>query len=232
MATRGDVTAVVLDSDDNVDFDGPPSGPNRLTPMNVDDTTFVTSITTVSTPETLASCTQIQANQYVGCTTGTPVTFNVNIQTPATHSSSLSRPGLHLRRPDPRQRHQSAQRYAVRGGGPRALALSRDAWFVRDFDTTNVCPLGTAPVWGTWAWMRPPRSIRGSTSMFRSRRPLQGFPRQAIRSTRCFSRALPCPWWARPSALSRSNGGIVRSWVRPTSIGPWRIPPLPRQRGR
>jgi hypothetical protein len=27
-----------------------------------------------------------------------------------------------------------------------------DAWFVRDFDTTGVCPMGTAPVWGTWAW--------------------------------------------------------------------------------
>jgi hypothetical protein len=152
VPNRADITAVVLDSDDAVDFDGPPGGPNQLTTMNVDDATFVTSITTVSTAATVANCTQVQANQYIGCTTGTPVTFTVNIQTPANI---------------PLVYHDQIFTFVVRvlSGGTTVLAdipfvvvvpalwpYLGDAWFVRDFDTTSVCPLGTAPVWGTWAW--------------------------------------------------------------------------------
>jgi hypothetical protein len=152
IATRADVTTVVVDSDDNVDFDGPPGGANRLTPVNVDDATFVTSITTVSTPETMANCTQIQANQYLGCLTGTPVTFTVNIQTPATITPLYYD-----------QIFTFVVRIMLNGTTvlseipvvvvvPSLMPYLGDAWFVRDFDTTPVCPMGTAPVWGTWAW--------------------------------------------------------------------------------
>jgi hypothetical protein len=150
---RSDVSVVVVDDDDATDFDGPPGGTNQLTTPNIDDATFVTSVTTVATPDAMAKCNTIQANQYLGCLGGTALTFNVTFQTP---------PEV------PVEPYDQIFKFVIRivSNGTTVLsetpvvivvpaiypAQHTDAWFVRDFDTTGVCPMGTAPKWSLWAW--------------------------------------------------------------------------------
>jgi hypothetical protein len=35
---------------------------------------------------------------------------------------------------------------------PHTPAKYADAWFIRDYDTLDACPKGTAPLWGFFAW--------------------------------------------------------------------------------
>jgi hypothetical protein len=150
---RADITAVAVDVDNNVDFDGPPGGADNLTPVDIDDATFVDSIVTAPTAQTMANCTQTFPDHYQGCKTGTQVGFTVNFSTPATV---------------PVLKHEQIFTFVIRimADGTRVLAeipviivvpavippVHYDAWFVRDYDTTNVCPMGTAPMWGLFAW--------------------------------------------------------------------------------
>jgi hypothetical protein len=151
--SRANITAVAIDVDDAIDFDGPPGGPVNLTPVNIDDATFVDSIVTAPTAQTMANCTQTLADHYVGCLPGTQVAFTVNFSTPAAV---------------PVMKNEQIFGFVIRilADGTRVLAeipviivvpavippVHHDAWFVRDYDTTGVCPMGTAPVWGLFAW--------------------------------------------------------------------------------
>ena len=150
--SRMDVTAVAVDVDDSIDFDGPPGGRTILTPVNIDDATFVQSITTVATPETNTRCQQTLANRFVGCQPGTKVTFNVTFAVPAnvptlTHDQIFTFVIRTLRNGT-----------LVLGETPVVIVVPNippryvDGWFVRDYDTTSACPKGTAPLWGLFGW--------------------------------------------------------------------------------
>jgi len=149
---RMDVSSVAVDVDDAVDFDGP-GGANILTPTNIDDATFVESMTPVATPETNANCLQTLADRFVGCLPGTNVTFNVTFRMPPTISLL------------PHEQIFSFVIRTVRSGTlvlgerpvvivvPAAAKQQYDAsWFIRDYDTTDACPKGTAPLWGFFTW--------------------------------------------------------------------------------
>ncbi len=151
--SRANITAVAIDTDDAKDFDGPPGGSNNLTPGNIDDATFVTSLTAVSTAETAAKCQQTLADRFIGCLPGTQAKFQVNFKTPAS-IAALSHPQIFT--------------FVVRVLRDGSTILSETpvvivvpatttplydpAWFVRDYDTTDVCPRDTEPVWSFWGW--------------------------------------------------------------------------------
>jgi hypothetical protein len=152
-SARANITAVAIDVDNAIDFDGPPGGADNLTPVDIDDATFVDSIVTAPTAQTMANCTQTLPDHYEGCLPGTQVAFTVNFSTPAMV---------------PVESHEQIFSFVIRilADGTRVLAeipviivvpaiippIHHDAWFVRDYDTTSVCPMGTAPVWGLFAW--------------------------------------------------------------------------------
>jgi hypothetical protein len=151
--SRMDVTAVAVDVDDPIDFDGPPGGATILTPTNIDDATFVQSITTVATAATDTNCQQTMPDRFIGCAPGTQVTFRVTFATPAT-VTPLD--------------HEQIFTFVIRTLRNGTLVLSEtpvvlvvppikpaayvDAWFIRDYDTTDACPTGTAPRWGFFSW--------------------------------------------------------------------------------
>jgi hypothetical protein len=150
---RMDVTAAAFDIDDPIDFDGPPGGSTILTPVNIDDATFVQSIVTLATTETNTNCQQTLPDRFVGCTPGTQATFRVTFRTPAAV---------------PQLNHEQIFTFVIRTLRNGTLVLSEtpvvivvpssvpaqyvDAWFIRDYDTTDACPKGTAPLWGFFSW--------------------------------------------------------------------------------
>jgi hypothetical protein len=146
------VTATAVDTDDDVDFDGPPGGSTVLTPFNVDDASFVQSLVTVATPDTTSNCLQTTANRFVGCQPGTKVTFRATFAVPASitrldHDQIFSFVIRTLRN-DSLVLSETPVVIVVPSTAPRYI----DAWFVRDYDTTNACPMGTSPLWSFLSW--------------------------------------------------------------------------------
>jgi hypothetical protein len=146
-----DVSMVAVDVDDAIDFDGPPGGANLLTPMNIDDATFVTSIIPVATPESASSCQGITTDHFVGCAPGTHLSFRATFATPAV-VPALSRAQIFTF-----SLRLVGDGVTVLGETPVVIVVPprytyRDAWFVRDYDSTGFCPPGTAPAWGNWSW--------------------------------------------------------------------------------
>ncbi len=72
------ITAVPFDFDDATDYDGPPGGSTLLTPYNVDDATFVTSITA----QPVAGCTGPTGNHYASCAPGSAPNFQIQFALP------------------------------------------------------------------------------------------------------------------------------------------------------
>jgi hypothetical protein len=153
VTARMDLTAAAFDLDDAIDFDGPPGGANNLTPVNIDDATFVQSVVTVPSAETNANCMQTMPDRFVGCTPGTKFTFHVTFRTPAAV---------------PMLDHEQIFGFVIRTLRNGKLVLSEtpvvivvppavpteyaDGWFIRDYDTATACPKGTAPLWGFFSW--------------------------------------------------------------------------------
>jgi hypothetical protein len=149
---RMNVSAVAVDHDDAIDFDGQ-GGATTLTPNNIDDASFVQSITTVATADTTTNCLQTLPDRFVGCRPGTKATFTVTFKTPAAV---------------PMLFHEQIFTFVIRTLRDGASVLSEtpvvivvpsiglfyyaDAWFMRDYDTTDACPRGTAPLWGFFTW--------------------------------------------------------------------------------
>ncbi|HKQ67930.1 MAG TPA: hypothetical protein VJT73_01260 [Polyangiaceae bacterium] len=151
-AARANITAVAIDADDAYDFDGM-GGSQTLTAMNIDDATFVSSITTTTTAETTAKCQQTQPKQFVGCVPGTTATFAVTFKTPAAVTSQpedqIFSFVIRLLRDGVTVISEIPVVIVVPGFTPVVYA---DARFIRDYDGSAACPTGTAPVWGLWAW--------------------------------------------------------------------------------
>jgi hypothetical protein len=152
LATRPvDITLEAFDLDDAIDFDGPPGGANWLTPINIDDATFLSSVTAVRTPEAVAGCQQVASDRFIACKPGTPVRFQATFAKP---------PNL------PASSQTQIFTFSLRVLGDGASVLSEhpvvltvpatapyaEAWFVRDYDGVDACPVGTAPTWGLWSW--------------------------------------------------------------------------------
>jgi hypothetical protein len=148
-----DLSVVAVDADDAIDFDGPPGGPTNLTPLDIDDAAFVASIATVATTDTTANCQATLPDRFVGCRPGTRATFSVLFQmpTPLRHLAHDQIFTLVLRtlRDKATILAETPVVLVVPGSGqvPRA-----DAWFVRDYDTTDVCTNGAVPYWSFFAW--------------------------------------------------------------------------------
>lgn len=72
------ITAVAVDFDDPTDYDGPPGGSLLLTPYNVDDATFVQSITA----QPVAGCTGPNGNSYASCLPAAKPNFQITFALP------------------------------------------------------------------------------------------------------------------------------------------------------
>ncbi len=150
---RMDLSMVAVDADDAVDFDGPPGGRTVLTPSNVDDASFVTSITAGPTADTTANCQAMLADRFVGCRPGTRAAFSVVFQPPPDLPSVPHDQIFTLVLRTVRDKATVLSETPVilvvpgNGKGPRS-----DAWFIRDYDTTGVCTEGAAPYWSFFAW--------------------------------------------------------------------------------
>jgi hypothetical protein len=148
---RQDITLVAVDTDDAVDFDGPPGGSTQLTPMNIDDATFLASATPIATPESMAGCSNMFPDRFAGCSPGTNVSFRVTFARPP---AVTALPGLQIFTLSLRV---LADGLSVLSETPVVLVIPPpapydDALFERDYDAGSVCPAGTAPTWGTWSW--------------------------------------------------------------------------------
>jgi hypothetical protein len=148
-----DVSMVAVDTDDAIDFDGPPGRPAPLTPVNIDDATFVQGITTVALAETNANCQETLPNRFVGCRPSTKVTFAVTFRRPATvpmlgHNQIFTFVLRTLRNGT----LVLAETPVVIVVPPTVPPYYADAWFIRDYDGNEGCPKGTAPFWSNFAW--------------------------------------------------------------------------------
>jgi hypothetical protein len=150
---RMDLGLVAIDADDTVDFDGPPGGRINLTPFNIDDATFVASIAALSTPETSTNCQAMLPDRFLGCLPGTRASFNVRFQMPP-NVAVLGRDQIFtlvLRALRDRATVLAETKVVVvvpaSGQVPRS-----DAWFIRDYDTSEVCTTGNVPYWSFFAW--------------------------------------------------------------------------------
>jgi hypothetical protein len=150
---RMDLSLVAVDADDGVDFDGPPGGRINLTPVNIDDATFVASIAAVSSADTAANCQATLADRFIGCRPGTRATFSVRFQPPPNvpiqPRDQIFTLVLRTLRDRSTILAETPVILVVPGSGS---VLRSDAWFVRDYDTTDVCTSGAVPFWSFFAW--------------------------------------------------------------------------------
>jgi hypothetical protein len=148
-----DLSLVAVDADDGVDFDGPPGGRINLTPVNIDDATFVASIAAVSSADTAANCQATLADRFIGCRPGTRATFSVRFQPPPNvpiqPRDQIFTLVLRTLRDRSTILAETPVILVVPGSGS---VLRSDAWFVRDYDTTDVCTSGAVPFWSFFAW--------------------------------------------------------------------------------
>jgi hypothetical protein len=150
---RMDLSLVAVDADDGVDFDGPPGGRTNLTPLNIDDAAFVASIATVPTADTGTNCQATLPDRFVGCRPGTRATFSIRFQAPP-NVPNLTRDQiftlvLRTLRDKATILAETPVVLVVPGNGQ---APQSDAWFVRDYDTTDACTSGAVPYWSFFAW--------------------------------------------------------------------------------
>jgi hypothetical protein len=152
-ADVADLSAVAVDNDDAIDFDGPPGRSPMLTSVNIDDATFVQSITAVATPSTTANCQAMLTDRFVACRPGTSATFRVTFKTPPTvpllSHQQIFTLAIRVLRNDSIVLGETPVVLVV---PPYASAKYTDAWFIRDYDTVDACPKGTAPLWSFFAW--------------------------------------------------------------------------------
>ncbi len=146
------VTAVAYDMDDLVDFDGQTginAGPTVLTPTNIDDATFVSSIVAQPT----AGCTGPSGNSYASCSPGSMPNFQVNFAVPPT-VTQLSNPQIFY------------FRLELHGAGGVILSTKPviivvppyqgsylPTSYTYDFDGVASCPPGTHVLWGNFNWV-------------------------------------------------------------------------------
>jgi len=148
-----DLSLAAVDADDGVDFDGPPGGRTNLTPLNIDDAAFVASIAAVPTADTAANCQATLPDRFLGCRPGTRATFSVRFQPPPNVPNlahdQIFMLVLRTLRDKATILAETPVILVVPGSGkvPRA-----DAWFIRDYDTTDVCTSGAVPYWSFFAW--------------------------------------------------------------------------------
>jgi hypothetical protein len=150
---RMDLSLVAVDADDGVDFDGPPGGRTNLTPLNIDDAEFVAAIAAVPTADTAANCQGTLPDRFVGCRPGTRATFSVRFQPPPTipvlaHDQIFTLVLRTLRDRSTILAETPVVLVVPASGG----VLRSDAWFIRDYDTTDVCTSGAVPYWSFFAW--------------------------------------------------------------------------------
>jgi len=143
------ITASAADDDDLTDFDGPPNGAVKLTSSNVDDATFVASITA----KPAAGCTGPSGNKYDSCLPGAQPNFEFKFGVP---------PGV-TQLPDKPQIFQ----FKIQIRGANGVLLSEQPVTIvvppksdpydpvdyeREFHATDVCPAGSKIVWGLYSW--------------------------------------------------------------------------------
>ena len=150
---RMDLSLAAVDADDAVDFDGPPGGRTNLTPVNIDDASFVASVAAVPTPETAANCLAMLPDRFLGCQPGTRATFSVRFQpppgVPSMPHDQIFTLVLRTLRDKGTILAETPVIIVVPGSGK---TLRTDAWFIRDYDTSDVCKSGTVPYWSFFAW--------------------------------------------------------------------------------
>ena len=150
---RMDLSVVAVDADDAIDFDGPPGGRTNLTPLNIDDATFLASIAAVPNADTQGNCEAMLPDRFVGCRPGTRATFSVRFQPPAdlprmAHDQIFTLV-LRTMRDKTTILAETPVIILVPGSGKVSRA---DAWFIRDYDTSDACMTGTVPYWSFFAW--------------------------------------------------------------------------------
>lgn len=143
------ITAVPFDFDDATDYDGPPGGPLLLTPYNVDDATFVTSITAQPTP----GCTGPNGNQYASCLPGSAPNFQIQFALPTSPAPVVQSAvdqifyfKINIFGQDTLNPLSTTPVVIIVPARP----LPTDVDVYEDYGVT--CPAGTAPAWGIFTW--------------------------------------------------------------------------------
>jgi hypothetical protein len=145
------ITASAVDFDDLTDFDGvsgTTAGPTVLTPTNIDDATFVTSITA----NTVTGCTGASGATYASCLPGAQPSFTIRFGVPSTVTSRPV-PQIFRFRID-----LKGFAGAVVSSTPVVLVVPPvfvpyvPTDFVRDFDASGACRSDQSVVWGVYDW--------------------------------------------------------------------------------
>jgi hypothetical protein len=143
------ITAIAVDYDDLTDFDGTTNvnaGPLVLTPTNIDDSTFVTSI--VAQPTT--GCTGPSANTFQSCGPGTQPNFQVNFAVPASVTLRANPQIFQFRIEIHGVNNQLLGTTPVTIVVPPTQNVYVPTDYTRDFAAS--CPNGTKAVWGVYSW--------------------------------------------------------------------------------
>jgi hypothetical protein len=143
------ITAVAFDYDDLTDYDGPPGGPILLTPYNVDDATFVQSITA----QPAAGCTGPNGASYAYCLPGAQPNFQIQFALPTTPVAVVqtSVDQIFQFRIDIYGQDTStplSSTPVVIVVPAQTVAAGSDVYQ----DYLAPCPSGTSPAWGIFNW--------------------------------------------------------------------------------
>jgi hypothetical protein len=143
------ITAVAFDFDDATDYDGPPGGPLLLTPYNVDDATFVQSITA----QPAAGCAGPNGSTYSYCLPGAQPNFKIQFALPAspvavvqTAVDQIFRFRIDIYGQDTSTPLGSTPVVIIVPA--KTVAAGSDVYQ----DYLAPCPSGTSAVWGIFNW--------------------------------------------------------------------------------
>jgi hypothetical protein len=145
------ITAVANDYDDLTDFDGVKgvtAGNTVLTPTNIDDATFVTTI--VAQPVT--GCTAPVGASYASCSPGAQPNFKVNFAVPPTVTQSSVAQIFQFRIEIHGINGTIISSTPVTIVVPPASAKFIATDYYRDFNGAAACPPATQAVWTLYNW--------------------------------------------------------------------------------
>jgi hypothetical protein len=145
------ITAIANDFDDLTDYDGVTgvnAGPTVLTPTNIDDSTFVTSI--VAQPAT--GCTGPSGNTYASCGPGSTPNFQVNFAVPSTVTARTNPQIFYFRIELHGTNNTLITSKPVIIVVPPAGSNYTPTSYSTSFDGLDSCPSGSHVQWGSYVW--------------------------------------------------------------------------------
>ncbi len=222
------ITAIAVDDDDLTDFDGVTgtnAGKNVLTPTNIDDATFVTSIVA----QTVTGCSAPVGNTYATCSPGTTPNFKINFAVPGAVTKSSTMQIFQFKIEIHGINNQLLSSTPVTIVVPPLTSAYVATDYTRDFDGVSACPKGTQAEWTIYNWVSttPGDShidyyVRGATTLagLATATEISTMFAEAQATPNTQTGAVDLGAFMKAKSLSTKTGYIrVRSHVVPTSDG-------------